>query len=288
MILANALREYRFKFYLNASHYVIFNNKKGQVHPHTWEFQVDILIDRSKYMEFNDFERGINAFIDPYQDQVMNEVEPFDLIIPTLESMLDYFAPKIRDIIGKLGGQVIRVEGSETPTRSYIHDFSQQISDEELIQNASGVAEYPYEDTVIYDYYGIPYMDDYIMMGNYPMQSNIPVQSNVPMQSNIPMQSNVPVQSNVPIQSNVPVQSNVPMQSNIPMQSNVPVQNSFPVQGSYPMQDNYYPQNNIPYESFHAASYMEQKGYSGDSGSTGHNNSMNDIFDKIIQDGIGS
>ena len=55
MILANALREYRFKFYLNASHYVIFNNKKGQVHPHTWEFQVDILIDRSKYMEKGTF-----------------------------------------------------------------------------------------------------------------------------------------------------------------------------------------------------------------------------------------
>ena len=278
MILANALREYRFKFYLNASHYVIFNNKKGQVHPHTWEFQVDILIDRSKYMEFNDFEKGINAFIDPYQDQVMNEVEPFDLIIPTLESMLDYFAPKIRDIIGRLGGQVIRVEGSETPTRSYIHDFSQQISDEALIQNASGIMDYPYEDTVNYDYYGIPYMDDYIMMGNYPMQDNAMLPSGGPMQNNIPIQSNIPVQGNVPMQSTIPVQGNVPMQSNIPVQGNAPMQSNIPVQSNVTMQSNIPPQGNVP---------MQGSPRLG-AGAGSNNNSLNDIFDKIIEDGIGS
>ncbi|MCR5626681.1 MAG: 6-carboxytetrahydropterin synthase [Lachnospiraceae bacterium] len=122
----NVFREYRFKFYLNASHYVIFNNKKGEIHPHTWEFAVDILIDRNRYMEFNDFERGITAFIAPYQDRVVNELEPFDLIIPTLESMLDYFAPEIYKIIRDLGGLVIRVEGSETPTRSYIYTFEDE------------------------------------------------------------------------------------------------------------------------------------------------------------------
>ena len=32
------IRYYRIKAYLNASHFVVFDGKKGNVHPHTWEF----------------------------------------------------------------------------------------------------------------------------------------------------------------------------------------------------------------------------------------------------------
>ena len=32
------LRYYRIKAYLNASHFVVFDGKKGDTHPHTWEF----------------------------------------------------------------------------------------------------------------------------------------------------------------------------------------------------------------------------------------------------------
>ncbi|MCR5625898.1 MAG: hypothetical protein K6F99_01130, partial [Lachnospiraceae bacterium] len=39
---------------------------------------------------------------------------------------LDYFAPEIYKIIRNLGGLVIRVEGSETPTRSYIYTFEDE------------------------------------------------------------------------------------------------------------------------------------------------------------------
>lgn len=30
-------RTYRFKFYLNANHYIIINGVEGETHPHTWE-----------------------------------------------------------------------------------------------------------------------------------------------------------------------------------------------------------------------------------------------------------
>ena len=261
MVLTNALREYRFKFYLNASHYVIFNNKKGQVHPHTWEFAVDILIDRSKYMEFNDFEKGINAFIDPYQDRVMNDMEPFDLIIPTLESMLDYFAPKIRDIIGNLGGQVIRVEGSETPTRSYIHDFSQQIADDKLIQNASGMTEYSFDEPA-YDY------------GDY--QQGIPMGGNAVQQSNIPAYTGIPVRSNIPSHNTnaSAMWSNISVQSNIPAQSNVPVKNSMPAQAEMQYNGSSYAQEAMQYPQ---GGYMQQ--------SRNNAQNMNDIFDSIISNG---
>ena len=49
-------REYRIKFYLNMRHYIIIDGKKGEIHPHTWEFALDIKFGRSSFVEFNIFE----------------------------------------------------------------------------------------------------------------------------------------------------------------------------------------------------------------------------------------
>ena len=49
-------REYRLKFYLNANHFVIINNKKGETHPHTWEFTLNILVGRESFVEFFRFD----------------------------------------------------------------------------------------------------------------------------------------------------------------------------------------------------------------------------------------
>ena len=58
-------REYKFKFYLNANHYIIIDGKEGEQHPHTWEFMVHI----------------------------------------------------------RMNGELVRMESSETPTRSYVINF---------------------------------------------------------------------------------------------------------------------------------------------------------------------
>ena len=60
-------REYRIKFYLNMRHYIIINGNKGETHPHTWEFALDIKFGRSSFVEFNIFEKGITDFLDKYQ-----------------------------------------------------------------------------------------------------------------------------------------------------------------------------------------------------------------------------
>ena len=66
------------------------------------------------------FERGINTYLERYQNQVMNDCEPFDIVLPTLESMSERFAKDFYNIIDEQGGKLLRVEGSEGPTRSYI------------------------------------------------------------------------------------------------------------------------------------------------------------------------
>ena len=93
-------REYKFKFYLNANHYIIIDGKEGEQHPHTWEFMVHIRMNGQKF-----------------------EIEPFDHIIPTLENMSDYFVRAIKKIVQNLDGELVRMESSETPTRSYVINF---------------------------------------------------------------------------------------------------------------------------------------------------------------------
>ena len=78
-------REYQFKFYLNANHFIIIDGKEGKRHPHTWEF-----------------------------------------IIPTLENMAEYFVIEIEKIVARLGGKLMKLESSETPTRSYIISLETQ------------------------------------------------------------------------------------------------------------------------------------------------------------------
>lgn len=119
-------REYRLKFYLNARHYIIIGNKQSDTHPHTWEFALTIMIRRKEFVEFNTFEKRINEYLEQYQDRILNEVEPFDGIMPTLENMVDYFTKQFYDMIKAIGGELLSVEGSEGPSRSYILDLREQ------------------------------------------------------------------------------------------------------------------------------------------------------------------
>lgn len=120
------LCEYCFKFYLNASHSIIINGKQGEVHPHTWEIMLDIVVERKDFMEFNEYEKVAGDFFSKYQEQVLNDVEPFDTIMPTLENIVDYFGGELRQCMRQVGGTLVRIEGSETPTRSYAVSYEGQ------------------------------------------------------------------------------------------------------------------------------------------------------------------
>lgn len=110
-------REYRLKFYLNAKHYIIINGHKGETHPHTWEFTLTIRYGRSSFVEFSTFEKGISDYIAPFQNQVMNEMPPFDAILPTLENLTDYFANEFHRIIYEIGGMSMPIP-SPAPSRT--------------------------------------------------------------------------------------------------------------------------------------------------------------------------
>jgi 6-pyruvoyltetrahydropterin/6-carboxytetrahydropterin synthase len=123
---AKIFREYRLKFYLNARHYIIIKDNRSDTHPHTWEFALTILVRRKEFVEFKTFEQKINAFLEVYQDRILNELAPFDSILPTLENMVDYFTKKFVFLIREVGGELLCVEGSEGPSRTYIVDLRDQ------------------------------------------------------------------------------------------------------------------------------------------------------------------
>ena len=59
------------------------------------------------------------AVFEPYQDRVMNEIEPFTAIIPSLENITEYFASNISEAVKPFDFHLRRFEGSETPVRTY-------------------------------------------------------------------------------------------------------------------------------------------------------------------------
>ena len=130
-------REYQFKFYLNAGHSISFNGQRGETHPHTWEFLIDILIQRENFVEYNVYEKAIEMFFETYQNKVLNDIEPFDTVIPTLENIVDCFGQKIRQIIDEMGGILRKIEGSETPTRSYTISYEKEAAYLESIEKYS-------------------------------------------------------------------------------------------------------------------------------------------------------
>lgn len=131
------LRKYIFKFYLNGSHSIIINGEMGDVHPHTWEFILKVVLQKSEFVQFSVYERAIERFFSRYQNRTLNEVEPFDLMIPTLENMVEYFGEELRKLLRGEGGELESVEGSETPTRSYVVSYEQDSQYLEGIRRSS-------------------------------------------------------------------------------------------------------------------------------------------------------
>lgn len=132
--------EYRFKFYLNASHSILINGRQGEVHPHTWEFTLNILVPRNEFKEFNSYEQNPARFFARYQNLTLNDVQPFDTIVPTLENMVEYFGNELRSSIKNDGGELLRIEGSETPTRSYIISYDRKSDYMDSVEDNSEIA----------------------------------------------------------------------------------------------------------------------------------------------------
>jgi len=113
-------QQYKLKYYLNCRHAIYINGELGEIHPHTWEIVTYLAMVKEGFVPFNDIEKVIDELLDQYQDQVINEKNPFDVINPTLENCAHYFREIIAERLNKMGWIMLMMEISETPSRSYV------------------------------------------------------------------------------------------------------------------------------------------------------------------------
>lgn len=115
--------QYKFKFYLNASHAITIDGKLGERHPHTWEIAVWTIHREEGFIAFHEIEKKVEELLQPFQDGYLNELSPFTSMNPTLENCCIFLQQKIGEFLQKEGWELLQIEMSETPTRSYIIDL---------------------------------------------------------------------------------------------------------------------------------------------------------------------
>lgn len=114
-------RIYRYRFYLDANHFIYSSTgEKGMVHPHTWEFAIELKNRNGDFVLFSRIEELINEILKPFQNICLNDVAPFDKKVPTLENIGEFFKEVISGKMDGLNWELLQMEISETPSRSYI------------------------------------------------------------------------------------------------------------------------------------------------------------------------
>lgn len=126
---ADNVREYQIKLYLNMWHFVTRDGVEGQRHHHTWEFTLSLQAPRSMNYRFDDLKKPFECFLDIYEDKVLNELNPFDHVMPTLENVTDYFATNMAALASKMDCRLTRVSASESPVKTYIVSLDNSRSD---------------------------------------------------------------------------------------------------------------------------------------------------------------
>lgn len=112
--------QYKFHFYLNASHAIYIGGARGEVHPHTWEITLYAVKVREEFRTFYEVETPVEELLSQYQDRLLNDLEPFRTMNPTLENMTRFLLENIQEVLTPLGWVVFTIEVAETPARAYI------------------------------------------------------------------------------------------------------------------------------------------------------------------------
>lgn len=105
--------------FVNARHFVVFGNTTGPVHAHSWQVAIDVDIpqDIEESIEFGRLSKIVSTILGPYENTILNQVHPFDLIQPTTENIAMYFFNHLNRSLAELGLRLNQMNLWETPTR---------------------------------------------------------------------------------------------------------------------------------------------------------------------------
>lgn len=111
---------YKLRTFINASHAVRWQGVLGAQHPHTWELILEIRPTAEQFaLKFEDIEAVIADSIAPFHGQLLNDVKPFDQIVPTSENFADQLFDLLSDALAKIDCQLYDLSVGKSPTRYY-------------------------------------------------------------------------------------------------------------------------------------------------------------------------
>jgi len=118
-------RTYKIKSYVNASHAVRWKSGTGKKHNHTWEIVCELHVFEGM-VSFFDIEKSLNTAINELSGKYLNDLPEFRVINPTVENVTEYLFNEIDGILRKNNAVLLRIEVSDSPTRSYCIDITER------------------------------------------------------------------------------------------------------------------------------------------------------------------
>lgn len=112
--------EYKYKFNLKISHSIEREGEMKNIHFHDISIAVFVLDKGEKFIMYDDTEKKVRDYIKLYNEKYINEIEPFDEVIPTIENIGREFYRNLKIILGEDNYVITKLEISEIPTRTYI------------------------------------------------------------------------------------------------------------------------------------------------------------------------
>ncbi|NLX03397.1 MAG: hypothetical protein GXY40_12860 [Syntrophomonadaceae bacterium] len=105
--------------FLNARHYMVFADKKGKSHGHSWQLQAEarVPVKYNSFIKFEDLDKLLNKLLAPYQRSILNEVPPFDSIEPLTENISVYFFNSLSNALNNLDVDLVKLSVWENPTK---------------------------------------------------------------------------------------------------------------------------------------------------------------------------
>jgi len=115
---------YKIKSYINASHAIRWESGVGKKHSHTWEIVCE-LHTTDAMVAFFDIEKNLHEALDGLSGKFLNDLPEFKTVNPTVENITEYLFNKIDTILRENKAELVRIEVSDSPIRSYCIDVSE-------------------------------------------------------------------------------------------------------------------------------------------------------------------
>ena len=90
------------------------------MHFHSFELILFVEDSSEDFVLYGDFEKVVHQCLKPYEYKNLGNIEPFNHIEPTMENIGHVFYSKLEEALKTYGFKLIRLEISETPSRTYI------------------------------------------------------------------------------------------------------------------------------------------------------------------------